>query len=307
MNFSDKLKELRKEKGISQEELARAVYKSRSTVAKWETGIRLPDEETLELLKEYFGVDGLELSCETPAEETAGDAAASREILTMKKSLTRQKKILIGVCVVLGVVVLAWVAVIVYGLVCMFQPYYGDPAGQSYYGIVKYSAEYGCNLVYVPDSGLCYIPSLDEENHYENSADPSSLEEGDLIRIYFNYKNCPVTVTEAYPASFSAGAWSISVMCRSVRLEENDGGYALTREYDERFAAFEVGDAVYFVLSGAGGDGAEKLTLFCKAEVLEISGGLITMQLPSVNLQKLLTYMSGGFTYLSAEESFWDE
>ena len=38
MELKDKLKKLRQEKGLTQAQLAQAVFVSRSTVAKWENG-----------------------------------------------------------------------------------------------------------------------------------------------------------------------------------------------------------------------------------------------------------------------------
>ncbi|MGN0379785.1 MAG: helix-turn-helix domain-containing protein [Butyrivibrio sp.] len=56
MEFKDKLKRLRKEKGISQQKLSEAVYVSRSAVAKWENGLGFPCKESLDELSDYFGV-----------------------------------------------------------------------------------------------------------------------------------------------------------------------------------------------------------------------------------------------------------
>lgn len=59
MEFCDKLKELRAEKGISQTTLAADIHISRSAVAKWENGLGLPNDESLKLLSEYFGVSNV--------------------------------------------------------------------------------------------------------------------------------------------------------------------------------------------------------------------------------------------------------
>ena len=56
MEFSEKLKELRTQKGISQEKLAKDIHISRSAVAKWENGLGLPGEESLRILSEYFDI-----------------------------------------------------------------------------------------------------------------------------------------------------------------------------------------------------------------------------------------------------------
>ena len=46
-NFSEKLYELRKEKGYSQEEVADKLNVARQTISKWETGITTPDTNNL--------------------------------------------------------------------------------------------------------------------------------------------------------------------------------------------------------------------------------------------------------------------
>lgn len=56
MDFSSRLKQLRKEKGMSQRELARALSFAPSTLAMWESNARMPDAATLEKLSEFFGV-----------------------------------------------------------------------------------------------------------------------------------------------------------------------------------------------------------------------------------------------------------
>lgn len=55
--FSETLKRLRTERGLSQQQLADMLHVSRSTVAKWETGDRMADVPTLSLLTEALNAD----------------------------------------------------------------------------------------------------------------------------------------------------------------------------------------------------------------------------------------------------------
>ncbi len=54
MNFSDKLKEIRKKEGISQEQLAERIGVTRQAITKWETGKGLPDVENMVIIAEIF-------------------------------------------------------------------------------------------------------------------------------------------------------------------------------------------------------------------------------------------------------------
>ena len=54
--FSKNLKELRIEKGLSQQELAQIFNVTQSTVAKWESGDREPNFSILIELANYFEV-----------------------------------------------------------------------------------------------------------------------------------------------------------------------------------------------------------------------------------------------------------
>ena len=44
--FQEKLKDLRKKKGVTQAELAKEIFVSRSLIAKYETGVAFPNRET---------------------------------------------------------------------------------------------------------------------------------------------------------------------------------------------------------------------------------------------------------------------
>ena len=51
------LKELRKEKGLTQEQLAETLHVSRRTVSRWETGSNMPDLDLLTEMAEFYQVD----------------------------------------------------------------------------------------------------------------------------------------------------------------------------------------------------------------------------------------------------------
>ena len=78
MNFQDRLYRLRKERGISQEELANAVGVSRQAVQKWESGASAPDVGNLVALSDFFGttldylLKGLEPAPAEPPADGAG-------------------------------------------------------------------------------------------------------------------------------------------------------------------------------------------------------------------------------------------
>ena len=56
MEFHEKLQELRKKKGLTQEELAGALYVSRTAVSKWESGRGYPSLDSLKGLAKFFSV-----------------------------------------------------------------------------------------------------------------------------------------------------------------------------------------------------------------------------------------------------------
>lgn len=56
MELGEKLQQLRKSRGLTQEELAAALFVSRTAVSKWESGRGYPSIDSLKLLAGYFFV-----------------------------------------------------------------------------------------------------------------------------------------------------------------------------------------------------------------------------------------------------------
>ncbi|MBQ4105161.1 MAG: helix-turn-helix transcriptional regulator [Clostridia bacterium] len=56
MEFNEKLQELRKQKGLTQEELAEALFVSRTAISKWESGRGYPNIDSLKATAKFFSV-----------------------------------------------------------------------------------------------------------------------------------------------------------------------------------------------------------------------------------------------------------
>mgnify|MGYP006376318637 CR=1 FL=1 len=56
MEFNEKLQELRKNRSLTQEELAEILYVSRTAISKWESGRGYPNIESLKDISEFFSV-----------------------------------------------------------------------------------------------------------------------------------------------------------------------------------------------------------------------------------------------------------
>ena len=56
MEFGEKLQQLRKDKGLTQEELAEALFVSRTAVSKWESGRGYPNIDSLKEISKFFSV-----------------------------------------------------------------------------------------------------------------------------------------------------------------------------------------------------------------------------------------------------------
>ena len=81
MEFNNKLYELRKQKGFSQEELANRLNVSRQTVSKWEVGESTPDMEKLVAISDLFEVSLDELVLDkTPEKEKVSEQVVKSEV-----------------------------------------------------------------------------------------------------------------------------------------------------------------------------------------------------------------------------------
>ena len=104
MEFKDRLKSLRSKKNISQQQLADELHISRSVIAKWETGIALPNDEYLCELAKYFDIK---------KEELIDNYKTETVIVNKSKSISNLKKIIICLSSVFVFIIVCIVACII--------------------------------------------------------------------------------------------------------------------------------------------------------------------------------------------------
>lgn len=112
MKFCEKLLALRKQSGLSQEELGLELGVSRQTVSKWEAGQSYPDFHRLVLLSDYFGLSLDELVRGLDVQDVRARSLADKQIASLHGDAERAKSLLRR-----GVRVLAYGALALAGLV----------------------------------------------------------------------------------------------------------------------------------------------------------------------------------------------
>ena len=130
--LKDNLKTLRKNKGLSQEELAVKLNVVRQTISKWEQGLSVPDAEMLIKISEVFDTPVSTLLGENISESKVDDIKAiseKLEIINLQLSQRKNKRrkiihwLLISLCVII-------VGIFIF-LILLNSPYlnwdYNDP------------------------------------------------------------------------------------------------------------------------------------------------------------------------------------
>lgn len=79
MEFHEKLQQLRKQKGMTQEELAQRLYVSRTAISKWESGRGYPNIESLREIAKFFSI-------------TVDELLSSQEVLALAEEDGRSKE-----------------------------------------------------------------------------------------------------------------------------------------------------------------------------------------------------------------------
>lgn len=112
MDFNNRLYQLRKQKGLSQEELANRLNVSRQTVSKWEVGDSTPDMEKLIAISDLFDVSldklvmGKEDEPQAPTTTKSELVTVLNEKILTSKNKKKAKTILKIVGIIIGAILM---------------------------------------------------------------------------------------------------------------------------------------------------------------------------------------------------------
>lgn len=120
--LQENIKAFRKDRGLTQEELAIRVNVVRQTVSKWEKGLSVPDADMLQKIAEVLEVSvsqllGREEEPEKDRNEVAEQLSRINEQLAIRNR--RSKRI----WTIVGVILAGWILVNVIGMVLSFAAY----------------------------------------------------------------------------------------------------------------------------------------------------------------------------------------
>lgn len=201
--FSENLKTLRKQKGMSQETLAQQLHVVRQTISKWEKGLSVPDADMLIRIAELFEVSvsdllGEQINREPEMNQVAAQLALLNEQLANRTR--RHRRILRGVLIGLAAVVVLTLALSFAGAVT----YRSVPENLTTVDLVctldgeayGYTITYDQNYQVVEAGGDAWLFDHIGMDEYSDANRQIAL-----IEDYFDLRGGTVTVTEQEAAA----------------------------------------------------------------------------------------------------------
>ena len=136
MTIGERLLNLRKEKNLSQEELANVLDVSRQTISKWETDQTTPDFDKIVPLCEYFGI-------------TSDELLSGKKDIIKSKEDTKKGKFARNLAISIGLYIFSIVLIILFSTivdqpiigVCLFFTVAAVATGMIIYSVIYYSGE----------------------------------------------------------------------------------------------------------------------------------------------------------------------
>ncbi|QIB68889.1 helix-turn-helix transcriptional regulator [Aminipila butyrica] len=109
MEFNEKLQQLRKEKSMTQEQLAEELFVSRTAISKWENGKGYPNIDSLKSISALFSISIDDL--------LSGEELISLAVEENRKNIKKLSSLIYGVLDLMG-------------LALLFLPLFGQPDGE---------------------------------------------------------------------------------------------------------------------------------------------------------------------------------
>ena len=182
MTIGNRLYNLRKERNISQEELANALDVSRQTVSKWETGESMPDFNKIQPICDYFGITTDEL------------ITGSQNIVEQKKE-DKKNKFARNLAISVGLYIFSIVAII------LFSAWINQPI----IGVCLFFSIIAVATGIIIYSGIVYGKDKEEEakkSKVEKKKDSVAKQLADIVGL--------VGVIVYLLVSFLTGAWHLT-------------------------------------------------------------------------------------------------
>lgn len=115
MKFNEKIIKLRKEKGLSQEQLGYELGVTRQTVSKWELGITTPEMDKLVEMSELFNISLDELLKGENNSQEANDGENVKQ--PIYNNYTNNQKT--GIPLILKILIIVVIISLIIGLICL--------------------------------------------------------------------------------------------------------------------------------------------------------------------------------------------
>ncbi len=133
VTIGEKLQSLRKQKGMSQEQLASQLSVSRQAVSKWELGVSLPDTDNIIQLSKLFNVS-TDYLLNDEIESNSGIPAVRENTTIIKDKFHNKVKMIVGiVCASIGFLSNTTMLILSTMIQVPVTKKYVDNGGRSYY------------------------------------------------------------------------------------------------------------------------------------------------------------------------------
>lgn len=178
MTVGERLLKLRKEKNMSQEDLANVLDVSRQTVSKWETGESMPDFNKICPLCEYFGI-------------TSDELLSGKQNIIEAKQEDKKGKFARNIAIAVALYIISLVAIIGTSTI-----------GQEILGVCLFFTIIAIATGIIIYSSIVYSKEKEQKPEKEKKRDEVSKAVTDIIGL--------IGVVIYFLLSFTTGAWHIT-------------------------------------------------------------------------------------------------